>query len=341
MIIIVAAILLILSMPASQIPGHHGQTLYDVKPLNDEFRGTNITLEMMYAPLNVSELAYPFAYEIRKEPMSVEEAADRVRSFANDPSMDLTYLGNESTYFGIVYDMRSGKRSFSINPMTGQVFIASSNGTAGPNVSINMDEAKSIGTEYVRDHYNGFDSMTGMTLTSSVLNDHGASGKDYTIIWNEYIDGVQTLNTADVVIDADSGNVTFYGGIDLPVPALLNQTISQEQAISIALSRLGSFDAGDLRAYLIDNRTFDLTFIAEPALGDKAFKATITNIAASQQFDMDSNFTQRQAWNVILYETHPMLVNATADDHPSEDGHRYWVNVDAGTGEVLSVDRSL
>lgn len=339
--IIIAAILLILSMPASQIPGHHGQTLYDVKPLNDEFRGTNTTLEMMYAPLNVSKLAYPFAYEIRKKPMSVEEAANIVRSFVNDPSLDITYIGNSSTYFGIVYEMRSGQRFFSVNPMTGQVFIASSNGTAGPNVSINMNEAKSIGTEYVRDHYKGFDSMTGMTLTSSVLNDHGASGKDYTIIWNEYIDGVQTLNGADVVIDADSGNVTFYGGIDLPVPALLNQTISQEQAISIALSRLGSFDAGDLRAYLIDNRTFDLTFVAEPLYGDKAFKATIINISASQQFDMDSNFTQRQAWNVIVDETHPRSINATNSDPISEDGHRYWVNIDAGTGEVLSVDRCL
>lgn len=239
--VVAGIILLIISMSPGQTPGHQGQTLYDVKPLNNESRGTNITPEMLYAPLNVSKLAYPFVYEIRKEPMSVEEAVDCVRSFANDSSMDVTYIGNSSTYFGIVYDMKSGQRFFSVNPMTGQVFTASTNDSPGPNVSISTDEAKSIATEYLRDHFKGFDSMKGMTLTDSRLEDHGPGGKDYLLIWHEYIDGVQTLNNADITVDADSGKVLFYGGLDLPVPALLNQTISHEQATSIALSRLGNF----------------------------------------------------------------------------------------------------
>ncbi len=339
LMLIVAIILLIISMSPGQIRGH--QTLYNNTSTDGVFRGNSVTPEMLYAPLNVSKLAYPFAYEIRKEPMSGAEAANLVRSFANDSSMDITYLGNGPTYFGIVCEMRSGQIFFSVNPMTGQVFTASSNVSPGPNVSISMDEAKSIGTEYVRGHYKGFDSMKGMTLTDSQLQDHGPGGKDYTIIWHEYIDGVQTLNNADVTIDADSGKVTFYGGLDLPVPALLDHTISQEQAISIALSRLGSYDAGDLRAYLKDNQTFNMAFLAEPAFEDRAFKATITNITASQQFIMDGNFTQHQAWNVIIDETHPMVIHATDGDHPSEDGHRYWINVDAGTGDVISIDRCL
>lgn len=337
--LVVAVILLIISMSPGQIPGH--QILYENTSTNAEFRGNNITPEMLYAPLNVSKLAYPFVYEIRKEPMSVEDAANLVRSFANDSSMDVTYLGNSSTYFGIVYDMRSGQQFFSVNPMTGQVFTASSNGSAGPNVSITMDEAKSIGTEYVRDHYKGFDSMKGMTITDSELNDHGAGGKDYTVIWHEYIDGVQTLNNADVTIDADSGKVTFYGGIDFPVPALLDQTISREQATTIALSRLGNYSADDLRAYMADNQTFDMAFYAEPAFGDSAFNATITNITATQQFVLDGNFTQHQAWNVIIDETRPMTIHDVDGDHLTSDDHRWWINVDAGTGDIISVDRCL
>ena len=77
--LIVAVILLIISMSPGKYVGH--QTLYDNTSNNAEFRGNNITPEMLYAPLNVSKLAYPFAYEIRKEPMSVEEAANLVRSF--------------------------------------------------------------------------------------------------------------------------------------------------------------------------------------------------------------------------------------------------------------------
>ncbi len=336
--LIVAVILLIISMSPGQIRGH--QTLYENTSTNAEFRGNNITPEMLYAPLNVSKLAYPFAYELRKGPMSVEEAANLVRSFANDSSMDVTYLGNTSAYFGIIYNMRSGQNFFSVNPMTGQVLSASTNDSPDPNVSIGMDEARSIATEYVRNHYKGFDSMKNMTLTDSVLEDHGAGGKDYAVIWNEYIDGVQTFNMANVVVDADSGKVTYYWGADLPVPALLDHTISQEQAISIALSRLGNYDTGDLHAYLTDNRTFDMSFIAEPAFGDTAFNATIIDITASQQFDLDNNFTQRQAWNVIIDEI-PATTHDINGDHQSYDGHRYWINVDAGTGDIISVDRCL
>ena len=45
-----------------------------------------------------------------------------------------------------------------------------------------------------------------------------------------------------------------------------------------------------------------MTFLAEPDFGDHAFNATINDITASQQFVMDGNFTQRQAWNVIIDE---------------------------------------
>jgi hypothetical protein len=339
LMVIIGVILLIISMTTGQTPGNPSQTIYAVTSDENEYEGHNITPEMLYAPLNVSKLAYPFAYEIRKEPMRVEVAADLVRSFANDPSMDVTYQGNGSTYFGIVYDMRSGQNFFIVNPMTGQVFTASSSASSGQNVSISMDEARSIGTEYVRDHYKGFDSMKGMTITDSELNDHAAGGKDYTIIWHEYIDGVQTLNNANVVIDADSGHVTFYGGIDFPVPALLDHTISQEQATEIALSRIGNYNAGDLRAYLADNRTFNMTFLAEPSYGDGAYNATIINITAGQQFILDGNFTQHQAWNIIIDETRPLVIHDVDGDHLTSDDHRWWINVDASTGEIFSVDR--
>ena len=261
------------------------------------------------------------------------------RSFANDPSMGITYQDNGTTYFGIVYDMRSGQNFFSVNPMTGQIFTASSGASSGQNVSISTDEARSIGTEYVRDHYKGFDSMKGMRITDSQLDDHGAGGKDYTIIWHEYIDGVQTLNNANVVVDADSGHVTFYGGIDFPVPALLDHTISLEQATEIALSQIGNYSAGDLRAYLIDNRAFNMAFFAEPSYGDGAYNATIINITASQQFILDGNFTQHQAWNIIIDETRPMIIHDIDGDHLTSDDHTWWINVDASTGEVFSVDR--
>lgn len=342
LMVIVGVILLIISMSASQIPGHQSQTLNNNNTsIDGGFRGNSATPEMLYAPLDVSKLAYPFLYEMRKEPMSIEEAAGYVRFFANDSSMDIAYLGKESTYFGMVYEMGSGQNFFSVNPMTGQIFTASTSGSPGPNVSIDIDEARSIATGYVLDYYKGFDSMKGMTLTDSRLEDHGPGGKDYTFIWHEYIDGVQTLNDANVIVDADSGKVTFYAGMDLPVPALLDHTISREQATVIALSRIGSYNADDLRAYLIGNRTFNMTFFAEPAFGDGAFNATITNITASQQFVLDGNFTQHQAWNVIIDETRPMIIHDVDGDHLTSDDHRWWINVDAGTGEVINIDRCL
>ena len=64
--------------------------------------------------------------------------------------------------------------------------------------------------------------MNGMRLSGSQPEDHGAGGKDYAFIWNEYIDGVKTLNNIDVTVDPDSGKVIYYWGTALPVPALLD-----------------------------------------------------------------------------------------------------------------------
>jgi hypothetical protein len=320
----------------------HGQTLYDIREIGYTSPDTNVPTDILYAPLNVSNSAHPFPYELRERPMSIEDAADCLRSFINDVSADVTFTGNTSTYFGIVYDMRSGNGSFEVNPMTGQVFSAMFDVPLRPNVSLGMDEAKSIALDFVRRHYKDYDSMKGMTLTDSLLMGQGSSST-YLFSWHEYRGGVQTLNNVNVQIDASSGKVWDYSGLELPGPALLNHTIGQEQAIEIAMARLGDFSADDVKAYLASNRMFNITFLAEPSTtGD--LNATITNITAGQQFVLDSNFTQRQVWNVIIDEQRPSIIHDPDSGQPDfamEDGHRWWINVDSGTGEVVSIDRCM
>jgi hypothetical protein len=340
LIVITGALLAdsILSGPKKEL---HGQTLYDFRLIGYASPDTNVSIDILHAPLNVSNSAHPFYYELRERPMSIEEAADCVRSFIRNVSADVTFTGNASTYFGIVYEMSSGNGSFGVNPMTGQVFRASFDNPLGRNVSLGMDEAKSIALEFVRSHYKGFDSLKGMTLTDSLLMDQGSS-PTYTFLWHEYLDGVQTLNDADVEIDANSGKFWYYSGLELPVPALLKHTIGWEQAVDIALARLGNFSTDDVRAFLVNNRSFNITFLAEPsATGD--LNATIYNISASQQFVL-INFTQRQVWNVIVDEQRSFLAHDPDGGHPDftfENYHGWWINVDAGTGEVVSIDRCM
>jgi hypothetical protein len=339
-LLILIAILLISIISSDHTLVRQNQTVYDNKTYNIYNMG-NVTPEMLYAPLNVSKLAYPYPYQILKEPMSVEEAADCIRSFANNSSMDITYQGNVSTYFGIVYNFKSGEDSYSVNPMTGQVFIASVNGSPGMNVSISMGEAKSIAAQYLRDHYKGFNTTTYLTITDSTFEDHGSGGKDYMFIWNEYVDGIQTLNTATIIVDADSGKVMFYGGLDLPVPALVNDTISRYRAIEIALSSLGNFNTDDLNAYLSYNRTFNMTFLTPPDMYTGNRVVTISNITAREQFVLDGNLTQHQAWDVIIDDTYPITIQDTEGTHQAENGQRWWINVDASTGQIVSIEPSF
>lgn len=340
LMLILVAILSISIISSDHTLMHQGQTL-NVNTSMNRYNLANVTQEMLYAPLNISKLAYPFLYQIRKEPMSSEEAADNVRSFTNDSSMDIEYLGNSSTYFGIIYNMRSGKDFYSVNPMTGQIFSAAANGSSGMNISISMDEAKAIATGYLQDHYKGFNSLTHLTITDSELEDHGRGGKDYIFIWHEFIDGVQTLNTATTIVDADTGKVLFYGGLDLPVPVLLNQTISRDRAIEIAISSLGNFNTNDLNAYMTNNRTFKMTVLAQSYTYNGNCIVTITNITASEQFVLDVNLTQQQVWNVIIDDNYPIIIHDMEGIHQTENGERWWINVAASTGEIVSIDESI
>jgi hypothetical protein len=68
---------------------------------------------------------------------------------------------------------------------------------------------------------------------------------------------------------------------------------------------------------------------------------TISNITASEQFVLDGNLTQRQVWNVVIDDIYPITIHDTEGARQTENGQRWWINVDATTGEIVNIDQSI
>lgn len=84
-----------------------------------------------------------------------------------------------------------------------------------------------------------------------------------------------------------------------------------------------------------------MTVLAGPSMIAGDLNATITNITASQQFALDGNFTQHQSWSVIVDGIQPMIIHDVDGNRTIGHGQRWWINVDAGTGDVVSIEYSL
>lgn len=290
---------------------------------------------MLRNPTNVSSLAYPYLYERRASPESPEEAADDIRELLHDPSLNLTFRGNSSTFFGFCDQFRSDDASFWVNPMTGQVINIYSNSAAGKNVSVTLAQAQAIATDYARTHYSGFSSAKGMKLTTAELSDWWPD-KRYDFEWQECVDGVKTFNRVEVTVDAETGRVLTYWGLALPVPTVEKPKIDPEQGILIALDQLGTYDKLAVRDALAENKRFNITFLREPSsTGD--LNATIYAVNVSRQFAFDDNLTQHQVWYVIIDEERAFKYygSEAKGDRFFTNVHRWWISVDVGTGEII------
>ena len=200
-------------------------------------------------------------------PLTAEGAKVSVREFENAPEMALEQKGTIKTPSGNVYEVASDSGRYFVNAKTGDVELASfygkqknsgplsflpkttSTSTSSGSGPVTMDQAFAIAQDYARKNYRNFNDRT-MVLTESELIDHGAGGKTYYNTWMETVNGVTVPNGVVVTVDADTGNVLSYIGIDQPVSADIVPSVSRNEAIGKAASTFSSITSVESDANL-------------------------------------------------------------------------------------------
>ena len=186
-------------------------------------------------------------------PATIGDAKASVKKFRNSSNMILEKKGEISTPRGEAYELASNEGRYIVNENTGvveaAVFFDTQNSlnqqlsqtrsTNSENIQssppISMDDAFKIALNYSENKYKAFFNRT-MILTQSQLIDHGSAGEVYSFTWREKINNIFTPNRVEITVDSETGDVISYIGIDQSFNADMVPTISENQAVTKALS---------------------------------------------------------------------------------------------------------
>jgi hypothetical protein len=190
-------------------------------------------------------------------PITVDQAKNSVRHFMDDMSIDPVFNPDVSDVstgnIWNLYYLSAGNASFRVNENTGIVEFAhfDDNGGLTPDPAISRDTAFENAREYAGKKYDGFSGKTWKLVIDKVYeysypkynvtaqkNEWTVVTRDYVFVFREVKDGVLLPNIVQVRINPTTGAVEDYWGVDRIVTTGLKNTISLDEATTIAKDRI-------------------------------------------------------------------------------------------------------
>jgi Zn-dependent metalloprotease len=167
-------------------------------------------------------------------------AEKSVQDFIGNFQIQLVSSGTQSYAAGEYYIISTKDSEFRVNAETGVVEAALFYNSLknGKTVQISQTNAESIGKQFAEKYYKNFTNKN-MILQYSVLQDTGYAN-EYYIYWREVISDVESPNNVFIAINANTGDIISYVGIERTVTVPLNPKISKTEAINIALQQFAN-----------------------------------------------------------------------------------------------------
>ena len=171
--------------------------------------------------------------------VSPDAAKESVKEFMNNSKINLN-LGDEiSLPTGEFYIMGTNSEEFWGNKNSGVVERATfySEMSKKSDSVISKEKALEIASSYAKMHYKNFETMN-MKLDFQEFHDTGIDN-EFTFIWHDYQQDVETTSCVLVTVNANSGNIIEYAGMLRNVDVQLTPMVSNKKAIEIATNYFG------------------------------------------------------------------------------------------------------
>lgn len=203
--------------------------------------GVLIIGALVYIGFNFNALTGANAQMSNVNHISTAIAENSIKEFTTS---QVKSIDNVTTSHDDYYEIVTSDGAYYVNAKSGVVESLSynknssydENDVSGKNITVSetMSQAQNIAKDFVSAHYSQFSTMKNMNLTQAELIDRGSLGKVYMFSWIQQINGINMPNKTIVTVDATTGQVLSYLGIQRPVVVQLTPTITKNQAINIA-----------------------------------------------------------------------------------------------------------
>ncbi len=166
--------------------------------------------------------------------VSPDTAKESVIEFMNNTVLHLNCDNEISLPSGEFYIIHTNSDEFWINKNSGIVeratFYSAMSEKNGDIIPI--EKALEIASSYARQHNRDFENRN-FELDYQKLHNTGVH-EEYTFIWNEYQQDIETTSFTLVTVNANSGEIVEYVGLNRDVYISLDPKISNTAAIKIA-----------------------------------------------------------------------------------------------------------
>ena len=168
------------------------------------------------------------------EPITVEEAMERVRQFEGASLPDLepsnvAYAPDDSNPNTLAMFKCEGAK-YGVNLDNGMVEMALYHTSRSSEVKVGEDEARSIATRFAQESRPGFSALVPV---ESALCDRGTYS-EYDFKWAEVVEGATTPNMVYVSVNAATGEVTMFVTKYLEIEPFAAPSITRDEAEAIA-----------------------------------------------------------------------------------------------------------
>ena len=184
-------------------------------------------------------------------PIGIDNAKENAALFLGKDISDLSYQNEDRQDIGSYYIFNSDNARVYVNMYTGKVERASYNDArrSSGKVLIDSSKAETIAKDYAKKNYDDFDGKNMKLIESKLLN-HGDSGSEYSFVWRENIDDVLTPNFVLINLNAESGKIISYIGINRELTVSTKPKITEEEAFKIATEQYPDIEIVKSDSYL-------------------------------------------------------------------------------------------
>jgi uncharacterized membrane protein YkoI len=209
--------------------------------------------------------------------VSPDMAKESVKEFMNNSKIDLI-LGDELSFpTGEFYVMGTNSDEFWVNKNSGIVERATfySEMFKTSNDLISKEKALEIASSYAKKHYKNFETVN-MRLDYQEFHDTGID-TEYTFIWHEYQQDIETVSFVLVTVNANSGGIIEYAGISRDIDVSLKPIVTEKKAVEIASNYfdIPASDVKSIQLKVINLNLMDQRLIWEVIMEGKPVNYTL------------------------------------------------------------------
>jgi uncharacterized membrane protein YkoI len=216
-----------------------------------------MSVRMDQITATVSSVSMDAASANDNYPISVEQAKNSVRLFINDLTLEPELSSTGSIEIGNYYILSTDTDSFYVNQNSGIVEFVhfGANEPDSADVKVTRDQAYSIATAYAGQKYDGYSGKSWKLVVDRMYEDYdwvyNETSQDYEridisaydFVLREEKEHVLLPNIVHVRVNANTGTIVDYWGVDRLVTAELKNTVSLSGAMETAENYYGLSDS--------------------------------------------------------------------------------------------------